>query len=293
MNTDRKEADAINPSDSPVPNVVYKYLSVEGGLASLRNMTIKFSRLSDFNDPFECRTRGIVQADKEDLITTALESVQNEDLFKEFCESLPFPKMDELFERRSSVLSGELNIVKFFSDIFANAEKRIKWHLPESISNRMGIACFSSCFDSILMWSHYTKDEKKRDHRGIVIGYKTNRLPKLNPVTYSKERVSIPFGPGHSTKWVKDLGCTKFEGWAYEREWRSFAWRSLSEMNSEDSLLLKMEPEDIVDIRMGIHINESLRQECLAFTHSHASCKLYQAYCHPTEFELEFDCVDA
>ena len=64
-------------------------------------------------------------------------------------------------------------------------------------------------------------------------------------------------------------------------------------MNSEDSLLLKMEPEDIVDIRMGIHINESLRQECLAFTHSQASCKLYQAYCHPTEFELEFDCVDA
>lgn len=280
-------------SDVSVPSVVYKYLSVEGGLASLRDMTIQFSRLSDFNDPFECRARGFVQADKEKLITNALESVQKEDLFKEFCDSLPFPKMDELFERRQFILSGKLNIVQFFSDIFDNAANRIKWHLPESISKRMGVACFSSCFDSILMWAHYTKDKNKQDHKGIAIGYKANQLPKLNPVTYSKERVSIPFGPGHSKKWVVDLGCTKFDGWAYEQEWRSFVWRDPTEINSGKPILRTVKPEDIVEIRMGMHVDESLRKECLSFSRIHSSCKLYQAHCHPTEFALEFNRVDA
>ena len=49
--------------------------------------------------------------------------------------------------------------------------------LVSDLNQKFGILCFSSVFDSILMWSHYADS-----HRGIVLGVK---VPELQEVAYT------------------------------------------------------------------------------------------------------------
>lgn len=37
----------------PIPNLLFKYLAVEGGIKTLEHLTLMFSNPADFNDPFE------------------------------------------------------------------------------------------------------------------------------------------------------------------------------------------------------------------------------------------------
>jgi len=93
------------------------------------------------------------------------------------------------------------------------------------------ICSFSSCHDSVLMWSHYSED-----HSGFCIEYDLEGLdPKhsfcknLYPVVYSDDlnylrifvQKQIPFD-AERYPYKGHLLCmlVKFRGWKYENEWR-------------------------------------------------------------------------
>ena len=161
--------------------------------------------------------------------------------------------------------------------------------IPDRANRESGIACFSSRKDSILMWSHYAEF-----HKGVVIGYKTKQLPELTPVRYSNKRYSVPIYQDKEPEWAKHLLATKFSDWAYEREWRCLV--SANRLKTSDNgsfLVLVHQPKMISCIYMGIRVDATLRTECEYFAKNHRACELYQASCHPTEFALEFNRVDA
>jgi hypothetical protein len=93
------------------------------------------------------------------------------------------------------------------------------------------ICSFSSCNDSVLMWSHYSED-----HGGFCIEYEIKGLDpnhcfskNLYPVVYSSDlgylRNFVEKLVGASREEYPSMGpllcmLVKFTGWAYENEWR-------------------------------------------------------------------------
>ena len=93
------------------------------------------------------------------------------------------------------------------------------------------VCSFSEVSDSLLMWSHYADH-----HRGFCIEYDLAPLgaghffrKNLYPVVYSKDLYDLrPFmegltsGPRQQLKVMLPLVAMlhKFDGWAYEKEWR-------------------------------------------------------------------------
>ena len=106
------------------------------------------------------------------------------------------------------------------------------------LSKVIGVSCFSTTSDNILMWSHYADK-----HRGVCIEYDFSLLEKLEninafllPVIYSIERPLLPVDKldlknGQDTqesvkRIMPDLIraiLTKSEFWGYENEWRFIA----------------------------------------------------------------------
>lgn len=284
MNSPNPTAECISNNDASVPSVVYKYLPIKGGISSLRDMTIKFSRVEEFNDPFELMVGGIDENDMVRIAEEAFESYSNESSWKEFCGRFPYLEMDNI--RREALIFGfPLDFHRFFHIAFAKARNALIESIPKRANRDMGIACFSDRFDSILMWSHYAEL-----HKGIVIGYKTKLLPSMTPVQYSDKRYMVPLYHDKAPGWEKRLSATKFSDWSYEHEWRCLVKNEKLQSSSVgDFHVLHHEPRTIDCIYMGIHIDEALRKECECFGKYHPACKLYRATCHPTEFSLLFE----
>lgn len=279
------------------PPIVYKYLSCAGALPSLRKLSVKYTPLEEFNDPFEGLLRNFSQLEFEELLGRARESVQTEQTWRKFCDIAPVRDPEELYCYRMDVLAGRLDLdfcLKAGLDI---TTKGMMKTLPPSISKSHCIACFSARFDSILMWSHYAKD-----HRGIVIGYHSRFLGPLQQVQYRPERVPLPVGQFSKRKgepplsmWHVRALTTKFIDWAYEQEWRGVELRKkLQQSKVKDLLVLysKVPPQAIASIYIGTRTDEELRNECLSFARRHPACRLFQARYHERDFALVFDPVD-
>ncbi len=282
------EVKEMPSSDVSIPSVVYKYLSVEGGLASLRDMTIKFSRVGDFNDPFELMVGRVDDSDLERIVAEAYQAYQSAESWMSFCARFPYMKMEPL-RNEAIFLGSPPDFWAFFRSAFERAQNLLASSIPDRANRESGIACFSSRKGSILMWSHYAEF-----HKGVVIGYKTKQLPELTPVRYSDKRYSIPLYRDKEPEWAKHLLATKFSDWAYEKEWRCLVPANRLTISDKGNFyVLVHQPKMISCIYMGIRVDETLRNECELFAKNHRACELYQASCHPTEFALEFNRVDA
>ena len=82
-----------------------------------------------------------------------------------------------------------------------------------------GLLCFSTGWDSTLMWSHYANG-----HRGVCFGFDLKR-DFVIPVKYRKARIEIEFDETNVTltpQLEAQLRCTKSNEWKYEQELRAF-----------------------------------------------------------------------
>lgn len=123
------------------------------------------------------------------------------------------------------------------NNVYNKIDEMIKG-LYIQLSKVIGVSCFSTTSDSILMWSHYADK-----HRGICIEYDFSLLEQLEninafllPVIYSTERPLLPIDKldlenGQATqesvmRIMPDLIraiLTKSKFWDYENEWRFIA----------------------------------------------------------------------
>lgn len=123
------------------------------------------------------------------------------------------------------------------NNVYNKIDEMIKG-LYIQLSKVIGVSCFSTSSDNILMWSHYANK-----HRGVCIEYDFSLLEQLEninafllPVMYSNERPLLPFeklelenGQAKQESVIRIMPdliraiLTKSEFWNYEREWRFIA----------------------------------------------------------------------
>lgn len=272
---------------------MYKYLTKEGGLASLRNFSVKYSPPDEFNDPFEGMLRNFNQSELEELFFLAREAIHTEQAWQRFCNSSPFIDREKLYTLRHDFLAGNVDLehlLRLGLNVTANGMIQ---HLSQDFSQKIGLACFSERKDSILMWSHYAQN-----HQGLVIGYRSRSFGSLLPIHYRTDRMPLPLGqfkmhPNRigEKKWPIELWTSKFSEWAYEREWRSFALiDNLIAKKKDDSVIFlkRLRPQSISELILGAKIDDELRKKCISFSKGHPWCSLFQAQYHKRDYALEF-----
>src|ERR1700722_18943200 len=134
-----------------LPEYMYKYTSINRFLfETLIRGELWFTPPANFNDPF----------DSSPPINIALE------IYKEI----------EGWETNPEIIKGSkaLRPMKFLKEL-------------ESLRSQMGVSCFSTVPDNLIMWSHYADH-----HKGIFLKFDVAELQKnfynIQYVTYSNKR---------------------------------------------------------------------------------------------------------
>ena len=125
-----------------LPRYIYKYTDIESLKLILKNATLKFSKPSDFNDPFDCNITIDTNNSTEEIDAYIEMLRQNESLTDE-----------QIKIKRKKYHNPD--------ELFALTNKSVK----ES-KEILGVTCFSRLFDNILMWSHYSDK-----HKGVCIKF--------------------------------------------------------------------------------------------------------------------------
>lgn len=163
----------------------------------IRNSSLYFSPIENFNDPFDCKL-----SYKQNYTN---QEIQN--------------YIVSLKERKSDTPHRIKDLKKSFGKKhdFIKSQNSMK----EQIIASMGVLSLSSNYDNILMWSHYSKN-----HKGLVFEF-TPRTPQgigdcffpLLEVKYSESYEELSYVNDIILE-AQKLMLTKYKDWAYEEEYR-------------------------------------------------------------------------
>lgn len=207
---------------------LYKFCSLqdEHTWNNLLNHRLWFSNPNDFNDPYDCKPNIL------DTVFRLGPATKIHFHEKDGKEILP-------------CIQGELNI---------------PYHIQKQIAlemlNSYRICCFSSRYDSILMWSHYADY-----HKGFCLVFDTcndlNFFNNCQNVNYTKERSNYSLG-NHNGKVL----LNKYVDWNYENEYRIVKSRQdiLSNSNSQ---IFPYAPKALVEIIFGAKMEISKIEEII------------------------------
>ncbi|MFH0992646.1 MAG: DUF2971 domain-containing protein [bacterium] len=229
---------------------------------NLKNRQLRFSKPSQFNDPFDCAITPILSepssTEWQRIYKDAREAISNKEEF------------DIVYSR-----DGNCNDV--FKDHIRSLIKDYFDRRLNTTLNDRGVACFSETFDDILMWSHYTDG-----HRGFCLEFDTHYdpfhkanpvdysdvLPTLNPVEFLKEEPSQP---------LMALVWTKSKHWSYEKEWRIF--------HMVGDQQYSIQAQSLTAIYFGCEISD-VRKEIISTILAGSPTQLYQMQKVPGEFKV-------
>lgn len=180
----------------------YKYGEMDDGhLKIITDGTLKFSKPSDFNDPFDCSP------------AYDIESVRN------VCERRP-----DLVKKAASA-HGMSPAKRIMSKgrFAANAIKVVEsgdW--SKGLAERYGVLCLSRNPCQALMWAHYA-----RHHTGFLVEFRLSmEAPRAEldrilpaPVKYVEQRPILDWADKQVD--IEGTFFTKSSDWAYEEEERA------------------------------------------------------------------------
>ncbi len=205
----------------------YKYMSTDTCLKVLQEGTLKFTKPSDFNDPFDCYPympqQGLVKFYKRLDTEYALSEIASKKVIANNFRKL-----------RRTGNDGILHML---------------------MSNNVAVTCFSTDPYSVPMWAHYANN-----HEGCVVEFQVtdeiidkissndNQSQVILPfyVTYTDKRPPLFDSKGDSLAF--DSIFAKSKQWAYEKEVRAFS--------SSDGIQ-KFSRFQITKILTGVRMNET------------------------------------
>jgi len=292
-----KVMEEMNGNKLSSTGLIYRYRGVKeiGRLVNISEVDeltkIYLSAPSSFNDPYDSyypeilKHSGVVRQEVENSICkryniqTPVSLTNGDSTTTAFDELHEFEREDhaskwnkwvESFSDYLQKNTADLNTGSIFWETKIKEEwrKRVKiWKRKKT--NRLGIACFSECKDSVLMWSHYADM-----HKGICLEYDTNILSdfllshthfRFNEVDYGKSKMSKTRLKEYGSALVDDCGIKltndmlyliayyKARCWSYEEEWRLVRILDDSESGKYDcSRYIHLKPRKIL---MGMNIS--------------------------------------
>lgn len=265
----------FEPNPDNHPRIIYKYRNWKD--VHHKNLLIKnelfMSPPSWLNDPFDCRIfeNYLKFVDtpekKEKYILDSLS--RNADSFKELNlseeqarEMLTNRLKDTLrYQVRSEVIGSEID------------------------DKRIGIACLSEEWNSILMWSHYAAD-----HKGYCIGFDEKRLRysqlfgKMKRVEYSKKYPEL--NPLNKLQNSSDFKYFfKSLDWQYEKEIRLMNL-FLDNKTQESNRIIILDNQYIKEVILGLNMEKKDRNEIISIAKDKET-DVWQAIKGDFEFKIE------
>lgn len=185
---------------------LYRFCKIDPyTISALSQNYLWFSNPTSFNDPFDCNLAIDPTGDVDDwmpLISSIQRQRHSEDT-------------SERIEQRARQF---LTVCPVYND--KTRAIRVLKEVVSEVRQKIGVCCFSSRYDSILLWSHYADS-----HRGICVEYDSDALA-LNdmyqtlPVIYAESHPNMSI----ARKTVQELATVfvtaKSIEWAYEKEYR-------------------------------------------------------------------------
>jgi len=239
-----------------LPRYIYKYTDIESLKLILEDSTLKFSKPSDFNDPFDCN------------ITIDTENSTEE--INEYIEMLK--KGRNLTVEQINTLKEKYHNPKTLFELTNKSVKQSK--------ESFGVSCFSRLNGNILMWSHYSEK-----HKGVCLKFDlladaeffmtpfiveyNNKYPKYN---YIRNPVGL----------AQFLLKTKSIDWEYEKEIR---------VMKEGHGLYGFNKKALVEIIFGARTSYSDRNEIRELLNKleYNKTTIRNAKISETDFKLEIE----
>lgn len=254
--------------------ILYKYIKSQYIDNVLKNRTIKFSKPSQFNDPFEALPF-VEGGFSTEFIKMLFLTLSIDEFYTNFINSIDDVKFKRTLQTlREDLKQGKQNIKKWYSALRANNEEDLSQSLKEAWSDNVGILSLSENSDSLTMWAHYAED-----HKGFVVGFntdtfitdKTQILIKPRKVSYTCERPKLNLFELDETKeerrikWMKNFYYTKSNDWAYENEWRQINKLSTNLLIKEN-YLFHINMESIECIITGCKMEDENKDKIKVYT---------------------------
>lgn len=239
--------------------ILFKYLDVNGAKAMLSNSNIQFTNATKLNDPFDCHP-GLV-SNSNDLRNISFESF-------------------------SVLMKAGARIGEF-------------GYFPSENRDYTYVCCLSKNFDSILMWSYYTKN-----HQGICIGLNRYNINKYVPhidfdVQYPDNLTKYNWAMGNSMEAFKHQLATKAPEWKHENEVRLLDMPPIGhfDIGFHPEILLyndshhqyKIGGECFSAIYLGVNISGKDKEEIIKTGQKlNPNIRIYQMNVNPNAFKLDF-----
>jgi hypothetical protein len=296
---------------------LFKYLTPEGAKKTLSTGTLRLSKPSTFNDPFDMHWDDVIGLDFRDFVEQqkiALFELLTSDLDTDSLRksksgakaALIVEAMRNATPEQKAAIKEQLlatPIEKLYD--FDSLEKS-RHELVNTIKEQMshhGVFCTTLRHDSLLMWAHYTQM-----HQGAVLEFRADidqdsALLASRPVRYSKERPLIYRTPSDLVRRAllmstqesandifERLIYVKSTEWEYEQEYRLAIPDFVKE--GADFATLQFYPVELMAIYLGCRMARSDKGELVDLARSvNKSVEVYEAHVSPREYALIFETV--
>ena len=280
------------------PRRVFKFVG-QSGLKILKTKTLRFTRPSLLNDPFEVRP--------------FLKTLGNEaDWFQHFKTQVPLAvdkaldnvpaQVNHLVSRdflTQGLQSQKPFMVEIMRQVVGDLVPHMNAEFYKQIDAVLGILSLTEKHDSMLMWSHYGEM-----HRGIMLGFESahpffnrKRSPDdeffhLRPVAYAHQRPHVDLLRTNTL----ELFLTKSQDWAYEKEWRMMIPIADCQEASPGVHVQSYPPECLEMVVLGANSSAEFRQQVvrtLRETDDFAHVRVFLAKLHAQEYVLGLSEMEA
>lgn len=202
---------------------LYKYLDTRAACLSVADGNIKFSPISELNDPSELfnfvnisdTEESLDRLRKEGYSDTEMDGLRRQKLLlRRIAPEMILPGLPESKEEATALLK-----LPIYAD-YNHLQTLLNFTVNNMIS-RTGIFCLSTRYDSFPMWAHYAYNA-----RGCIVefdgldsffkGDETGVLNIIRPIEYQTPRRTVTFEPDSH----EEVFFSKLSDWSYESEYR-------------------------------------------------------------------------
>jgi len=243
---------------TPPPPILYRYRGANDyAIQEIRSHQVHVATPESMNDPFEYNAP--LQIDAE-MLKRAAES---------FYRSLENMTESEISSETSKI--GHTQIKSLLEGI-------------QGIRKNSGLVCFSESPDSNRMWGYYASS-----HGGICIGYDSTFHPFQLAYKVIYEDPTEPMEvmgalQTDASKFCDHISRRKGKEWDFEHEYRI----PIGPLPEGHTHLLPVDPQSIVEVRLGVKIKEPFRDKVLeAIEKLPVRPHILQMSCNFEKFRLE------
>lgn len=292
-------------------NGLAKYVTAESARLVLENATLRWSRPTLFNDPFDCLTRFQVCPDPQNIRNEILKEFRRgiENEIPAYSVKNPSAKLLNAictgYAAKHALLEVyEDHFWKYVMDFFKgrqSLEKQVFDSVVKSF-NDVKILCLTKNLKSTLMWSHYADNL-----RGSVLVFSPNSrdsfLTQARPVLYTDD---MPFMldndilPKYLTGQISmtdedfigsiasSIVFTKLSEWSYEVEWR--IWAGSGRYSDKEVEYIPFPQEDLIAVVIGVNSEKSFEDDCrrLIIDKGYSKAMLFKAKRSSISSELDY-----